>query len=137
LPNSFVINAGTPTVAFAGQGGIRGCFAVGGESICATGVPLENVGGPATVGSHWRESVFANELMTGKANVGGMPLSQITAGSLSDLGYVVNLFAADPFSIPGISASMNLLPQEATWEALLPGMAVLGQRGRVQLLRRP
>jgi hypothetical protein len=37
--------------------------------------------------------------MQGFAKAGGMPLSRVTVGSMQDLGYVVNLSAADPFSI--------------------------------------
>lgn len=50
-------------------------------------LPVENMGGAGTRGSHWREAVLRNELMTGFLNLGENPLSRITAGSLRDLGY--------------------------------------------------
>ena len=50
-------------------------------------LPVENMGGPGTRLSHWRESVLNNELMTGFLNLGENPLSRITAGSMRDLGY--------------------------------------------------
>src|SRR5690606_13210908 len=50
-------------------------------------LPIENMGGPGTAGGHWRESLLNNELMTGYLNRGENPLSRITAGSMSDLGY--------------------------------------------------
>lgn len=50
-------------------------------------LPIENMGGPGTQLSHWRESLLNNELMTGYLNLGDNPLSRITAGSLGDLGY--------------------------------------------------
>ncbi len=50
-------------------------------------LPIENMGGPGTRLSHWRESALNNELMTGFINLGENPLSRITAGSLRDLGY--------------------------------------------------
>ena len=50
-------------------------------------LPVENMGGPGTALSHWRESVLRNELMTGFLNLGENPLSRITAGSMRDLGY--------------------------------------------------
>ncbi|MCH4824145.1 leishmanolysin [Gramella lutea] len=50
-------------------------------------LPIENMGGPGTRLSHWRESALNNELMTGFLNLGYNPLSRITAGSLEDLGY--------------------------------------------------
>lgn len=67
----------------------------------AVGVPVENSGGPGTQDGHWRESILGRELMTGYLNYGGPnPLSMITLASLGDLGYKVNMYAADPFS-PG------------------------------------
>jgi hypothetical protein len=64
-------------------------------------VPLENQGGGGTADSHWRESVFDNELMTGWLDGGGAnPLSRITAASLADIGYEVNIAAADDYAPP-------------------------------------
>ncbi len=62
-------------------------------------VPIENTGGGGTRDVHWRESVLDRELMTGFIEGAGifMPLSVLTAASLIDLGYVVNLNASDPF----------------------------------------
>jgi len=38
-----------------------------------------------------------------------MPLSRVTAASLQDLGYIVNLAAADPFSlVASLSYSFNV-----------------------------
>jgi hypothetical protein len=65
-----------------------------------TSVPVENTGGAGTRDGHWRESIFKNELMTGYADPPPNPLSRITAASMADLGYVVNLNAADPYSKP-------------------------------------
>ncbi|MBE9160343.1 hypothetical protein IQ265_26500 [Nodosilinea sp. LEGE 06152] len=64
-------------------------------------VPVEAKGGPATALSHWRETSFSNELMTGSLNAGLNPLSRITTASLEDLGYVVNVSAADSYSPTG------------------------------------
>lgn len=50
-------------------------------------LPIENMGGPGTRLSHWRESALNNELMTGFLNLGENPVSRITAGSLQDLNY--------------------------------------------------
>ena len=64
-------------------------------------VPVEAGGGSGTAGSHWSDSVFGNELMTGYINAGVMnPLSRVTIGSLQDLGYTVNYAAADPYTPP-------------------------------------
>lgn len=73
----------------------------------ATGVPVENTGGAGTYGSHWRESVFRTELMTGYAEPAGvpMPISRVTVGSLQDLGYTVTYAAADPYVLPAIRSN--------------------------------
>ena len=63
-------------------------------------VPVENIGGPGTADSHWRESILDNELLTGFVNLGDNPLSRITVASLADLGYEVDLDAADPYTAP-------------------------------------
>jgi hypothetical protein len=65
-------------------------------------VPLENTGGAGTADSHWRETIFRNELMSGFVAAPGNPLSRVTAGSLQDLGYTVDLSAAEPFGLPNL-----------------------------------
>lgn len=67
----------------------------------AAGVPVENSGGSGTRDSHFRESVFGSELMTGYINDGVNPLSRVTAASMADLGYEVNMAAADTFMRSG------------------------------------
>ncbi len=63
-------------------------------------VPVANVGGPGTRDSHWRETVFGAELMTGIIATANNPLSRMTVASLKDLGYVVDLEAAEAYSLP-------------------------------------
>jgi hypothetical protein len=41
-------------------------------------VPVENSGGAGTRDSHWRDSIFVAEMMTGFVNVGGNPMSRMT-----------------------------------------------------------
>jgi hypothetical protein len=65
-------------------------------------VPVENTGGPGTINSHWRESVFKNELMSGFIAAANNPLSKVTVGSLKDLGYVVNMNAAETYTLPNL-----------------------------------
>jgi hypothetical protein len=63
------------------------------------GVPVENSGGQGTRDSHWRESTFDRELMTGFIDANGAnPLSIITIGSLMDMGYQVNFGVADAYT---------------------------------------
>ena len=75
-------------------------------------VPVENTGGAGTKNSHWRESVFKNELMSGFIAAAGNPLSRVTAGSLQDLGYVVDMTAAEPYALPNLlrAAEKGLAP---------------------------
>jgi hypothetical protein len=67
-----------------------------------TAVPVENTGGPGTRNSHWRETVFSNELMTGFVSGPPNPMSRLTVASLKDLGYVVDLAKAEPYSLPNL-----------------------------------
>jgi hypothetical protein len=62
-------------------------------------IPVENTGGEGTADSHCRECVLGNELMTGYINLGQNPLSVVTLASLVDQGYVVDLAAADGYSL--------------------------------------
>lgn len=66
-----------------------------------TSVPVQ--GNDMAVGSrdsHWRESIFATELMTPQIGGSSNPISRITVGSLADIGYTVNFNAADAYSAP-------------------------------------
>jgi len=65
-------------------------------------VPVENTGGAGTRDSHWRESVFDRELMTGFLDAGPapQPISIVTLGSLWDMNYLVAYANADAFAWP-------------------------------------
>jgi hypothetical protein len=67
-----------------------------------TPVPVENQGGQGTRDSHWRESIFINELMTGFINTVGNPLSRLTVASLQDMGYVIDMNAAETYSLANL-----------------------------------
>jgi hypothetical protein len=71
-------------------------------------VPVENCDvahgapsncGAGTANSHWRETTFYNELMTGYLN-GGVPnpLSVMTIAAMGDIGLGVNYAAAEPYN---------------------------------------
>jgi hypothetical protein len=95
--------AGTSNPRFVGAGARSEWRALG-----RTGsVPVENTGGAGTRDGHWRESVFANELMTRFINTGFNPLSRVTIASIGDLGYQVNLASADPYALPGARAAVE------------------------------
>ncbi len=95
-----VTGRGTSNPVFTGLNA-RGAWdaLVGGSG---ESVPVANTGGPGTADAHWRESVFGNELMTGYIDSGDLPLSAVTVGSLSDIGYGVDLGASDPFGTPAL-----------------------------------
>jgi hypothetical protein len=67
-------------------------------------VPVENAGGPGTRDAHWRESVFRFELMSGFIASPNNPLSRMTAGSLKDMGYKVDLTRAETYALPNLLA---------------------------------
>lgn len=118
--------AGSDDPRFNGPLAIQACTSAGGSSICAAGVPVESCVGIAQCGtgtrdSHWREPIFRAELMTGfiEATNVPMPLSAMTIQSLADLGYSVNVAAADAYKIPGTairlsSSSETFEPWEVT-----------------------
>ena len=85
----------------------------------AGSVPVESTGGPGTADSHWRDSTFASELMTGYLDGGRNALSRVTVGAMADLGYAVSYAAADPYGRPG-SAATSTSRAAAADGALLP-----------------
>ncbi len=67
-------------------------------------VPVENFGA-GSADAHWRESVLTTELMSPSANAGFEPISRITVGQFQDLGYVVDMNAADVYLPPRSAAT--------------------------------
>lgn len=101
-------------------------------------VPVENTqGGPGTRDGHWRESTFVNELMTGFIFSGTNPLSVVTLSQFIDLGYQVNLQAADAYSL-GNPNALRASGEEAArmiddvWHGPI---YTLGNRGRMARIR--
>jgi hypothetical protein len=95
---SLLVGAGSAEPYFQGAAARTQFLSLNNTTFSGTPVPVENSGGDGTRDSHWRESVLRNELMTGFLNRGSNPLSRISVGSLQDMGYVVNVSAADGFS---------------------------------------
>jgi hypothetical protein len=85
---------------FTGPQALAAFDAAGGATYPDAKVPVENTGGPGTVDSHWRESVFDTELMTGFIDLTANPLSAVTAASLADEGYQVDQAGADAYRLP-------------------------------------
>jgi uncharacterized protein YjdB len=133
--------AGSPPLDtyFSGLNAIEGFNAIGGSTY--TGgqkVPVENMFSSGTINGHWRESVFANELMTGFINKGSNPLSVVTVRSLADLGYTVNANGADPFqltlSLQALSATVS--SQRAYGDDVIRGpLHTIDARGRIVRIR--
>jgi len=136
-----ISGAGGADPRFLGAGATAQYEAIFGVS--EGSVPVENTGGSGTRDSHWRESVLDNELMTGWINAGLNPLSSITVASFADMGYDVNLGAADPF-LPALLAdraasgggyTTGLIPVLGTKPKVLPtaatnlGMAAMSAGG--------
>jgi hypothetical protein len=92
---------GTSNPTFVGELAMKEYAALRGLD-SPTAVPVENSGGPGTRDSHWRETLFRNELMSGFIAAKGNPLSRVTVASLEDLGYTVNMAAAEQFVLPNL-----------------------------------
>lgn len=71
---------------------------------CSGKIPIETDGAPGKAGSHWDEECLNKELMTGAVDI-PMYLSLLTIGALMDLGYSVNINAAEPFTLDQLSQS--------------------------------
>jgi len=97
-----LVGAGTTNPRFTGINARRAFGKLRGTG--PTAVPVENTGGAGTRDGHWRESVFRNELMSGFIAEADNPLSRLTVASLQDLGYRVNLAAAEPYALPNLQA---------------------------------
>ncbi|HYD43516.1 MAG TPA: Ig-like domain-containing protein [Anaeromyxobacter sp.] len=120
--------AGTLNSSFTGANAVAAATRYNGAPSSWTSVPVENCEGfrPTQCGigtrdSHWRESVFRNELMTGYLSGTTQPLSRTTIASLADLGYTVDLEAEDPFDL----RVMSLFSSDPDPEALPLGDDVL------------
>jgi hypothetical protein len=75
-------------------------------------VPIENSGGPGNLNAHWRELTFDNELMSSAAG-GSEQLSRLTAASLADIGYTVDMDSAtiDAYALPLPASFMQTAPE--------------------------
>ncbi len=104
-----LVGAHTSTPGFSGAHAVAEYNALFGTHV--TAVPVEAGGGSGTALAHWSESVLGNELMTGWHNTGQInPLSRITVASLADLGYQVNMSAADSYSVRRASVLASVAP---------------------------
>ena len=145
---SLVQGAGTPESRYTGTLGVGGCVALGGANVCPGSVPLETGGGAGTRDSHWSEAVFFNELMTGFVNTRQSvptgilnPLSSMSIASLGDVGYTVNQKAADPYTIPGHSASsilrsLSVSEAQPAWEQVHEPKFMITRSGKISIAKK-
>lgn len=82
---------------FTGGGAVAAFDSAGRDSYIGNKVPVSSPDH-----SHWRETVFGEELMTPALVVGSaQALSAITLEAMVDFGYVVDVSQADDYELPG------------------------------------
>lgn len=143
-PGGILLAGGrTDNPRYTGSFGISACGLAGGTGACGGGVAVEGLPfASGTADSHWRESVFDNELMTGFVETRGisMPFSAITIQSLADAGYSVNLFAGEQYLVPfsaGVSIPGNQsrsIPAGTPWEIIGQPVLELGPAGLLRYI---
>ena len=67
-----------------------------------TTVPVANTGGAGTRDGHWREAVFGDELLTGFLSGSVRAISRMSIGAFEDMGYQVNMVAANDYALPSM-----------------------------------
>jgi len=150
------VATGSLNPRFTGAVAIANCLAAGGSTnhcTVETGVAVEMCGSSGTADGHWRElfragcsatpsAAFDTELMTGFAeSTPNMPWSAMSIGSFQDMGYTVNLLAADAYVVPSLLAMARLsLQAEATTdgarEVVHRAKFEVSSGGRVTLINR-
>ena len=149
VANRLIVNypSTPPNSSFRGANAIAACLALPKTvtASCSPRIPLEDTGGSGTADSHWRESIFKDELMTGYIAAAGvaMPLSRMSLGAMADLGYVTNPAAADVYNF-GSSLRQSLdairLPEDASemrlTETLAGPIASISHSGAVTRIER-
>ena len=87
-----------PDTYWAGSQAVAAFNAAGGTNYQGGKVPVENeFGGRGAQDGHWRYSTMAGEIMT--YNLSGTKVSAVTIQSMADLGYLVDVGAADAFTV--------------------------------------
>lgn len=94
-----LVNAGTTNPQYIGPNALAEYNTRFGQT--GTSVPIEGNAGPGSNDAHWRESIFLNELMSPFLDSGINPVSRVTVAQFQDLGYQVNLGAAEPYLTSG------------------------------------
>jgi hypothetical protein len=127
---------------FTGSQALAAFNSAGGSSYTASAkIPVEDTNGVGTADSHWRESVFGNELMTGFVDPVD-PLSRVTVASMADLGYTVNSAGADAYTLPppappGLRAFLSGPRAELKNDVLRLPIRVVDEAGRLVKIVQP
>ena len=121
---------------FTGDRATAAFVAAGGANYLGSKVPVENETTWGSVNTHWRESVFGEELMTSGLREGVADyLSAITIQSLADIGYTVDVEEADGYTLPSARAAASVVeagPAIGVHENVVISPAVFyDRRGRV------
>jgi hypothetical protein len=138
-PNAFLLRTDNDP-AFTGAAALAALFGMSsGFGFSGKGVPVEATGGAGTAFSHWRETTFGNELMTGFLGASGSnPLSALTVEQFHDLGYVVNDALADGFSFAAMVQAFGVSSEPiALVEGTLPMPIVVVDRTGHEVRRIP
>jgi Leishmanolysin len=130
--NAFLRGSNTDDPTFSGPAA-RAAFygALGSAGYSGTPVPVEATGGSGTAHSHWRESNFETELMTGWLDGGTNPLSAVTVAQFRDLGYTVNDALADSYSLPALLRTLSPPALELVEDVLPMPIVVINRSGRM------
>ena len=101
------LGVGAIDAHFVGPLALAAFDAAGGDGYTGGAkVPVENIGGGGSANLHWRGSVLRGELMRPLNALGVREtLSAITIQSMADLGYVVDVGLAEPYTLPAGSAA--------------------------------
>ena len=103
-----------PDTHWAGTKAVAAFNAAGGTNYQGGKVPVENeFGGSGSQDSHWRYSTMAGEVMT--YILSGTKVSAVTIQSMADLGYIVDVSVAKPFTVsasaPRAASAITDTPQ--------------------------
>ena len=90
----------------------------------------------ASLYSHWNEDAFDTELMSPILEFEWIsdPLSRITVGAISDLGYRVNMGAAEPFAKPGKRVKSGGVPFCGGPPVVVPEFVEVSQKAEPKAL---
>ena len=112
--NGLIAGDGTTTPTYLGSAANAEYVSLGGSGA----IPIEADGGDGTAYSHWDDSTFDNEIMTGFLNSGSTnPISRMTIAGLQDLAWSVSYSTAESYSLPAPAFMLSQPPAPRAWEA--------------------